>query len=232
MKLSKRLEGIGNYVEENSIVADIGSDHGYIPLYLIKNQIAKKVIAGDISKNSLEKAADKVKEEGLDDLIDIRLGDGLDIILPFEVDSVILAGMGGLLIRDILDKDREKTSSISHFILQPNIAAGELRRYLYENSFEILAEDLVKEDNKFYEIIHAKKGKGFVSKEIYYEIGERLIEDRHPLLREYIDFKIGLMEGILEEISGVDTEKTMARQKELNENIRDLREVLVEIEGN
>lgn len=232
MKLSKRLEGIGNYVEENSIVADIGSDHGYIPLYLIKNQIAKKVIAGDISKNSLEKAADKVKEEGLEDLIDIRLGDGLDIILPFEVDSVILAGMGGLLIRDILDKDREKTSSISHFILQPNIAAGELRRYLYENSFEILAEDLVKEDNKFYEIIHAKKGKGFVSKEIYYEIGERLIEDRHPLLREYIDFKIGLMEGILEEISGVDTEKTMARQKELNENIRDLREVLVEIEGN
>lgn len=232
MILSNRLEGIGSFVEENSIVADIGSDHGYIPIYLIKNKIAKKVIAGDISKNSLEKAVDNVKGEGLEASIDLRLGDGLDIILPFEVDTVILAGMGGLLIRDILDKDREKTSSISHFILQPNIAAEELRRYLYENNFAIIDEDLIKEDKKFYEIIYAKKGKDFVSKEIYYEIGERLIKDEHPLLREYIDFKITLMEGVLDEISGVETEKTRARQKELNERIRDLREVLVEIEGN
>ncbi len=92
--------------------------------------------------------------------IEIRLGgDGLEPIRPFEVDTVIIAGMGGLLIRDILDKDKTKRDSITYFILQPNIASRELREYLYENNFEIIDESLVKEDGKFYEIIYAKKRK-------------------------------------------------------------------------
>ncbi|WP_406242265.1 tRNA (adenine(22)-N(1))-methyltransferase [Tissierella carlieri] len=159
MKLSERLLTLANLVPKNSIVADIGTDHGYIPAYLIENKISKKVIGTDISKGSLDKIIEYVKELGFEDKIDSRLGDGLEVIKPYEVDTVIIAGMGGLLIRDILEKHKEISNSIIDFILQPMVAAKELRQYLIENNFEIIKEELVKEENKYYEIIHAKKVK-------------------------------------------------------------------------
>lgn len=231
MKLSNRLQKIADFVPKNTIVGDIGCDHGYIPIYLAKNNISKKVIASDISKNSLEKTIENVKINNLEKDIEIRLGDGLDIVLPFEIDTVIIAGMGGLLIKDILDKNKTKANTITHFILQPNIASKELREYLYENNFEIINEELAMEGDKFYEIIYAKKGKGFVTKDIYYEIGEKLIINENPLLKEFINYKINIVEGILIELKGVKTEKSIKRQEELNKNLMDLKEVLLEIES-
>jgi tRNA (adenine22-N1)-methyltransferase len=231
MNLSNRLEKIANFVPKNTIVADIGCDHGYIPIYLIKNNISKKIIAIDISENSIRKTIENVKINNLEKDIDIRVGDGLDKILSYEVDTVIIAGMGGLMIRDILDKDKKKTNSITNFILQANIASKELRKYLYENNFEIIDEGLVKEGDKFYEIIHARRGKDFVTKDIYYEIGEKLIINKNPLLKEYINYKIKVIGGILFELEGVKTEKAINRKKELNKNLMDLKEVLLEIEG-
>ena len=230
MKLSDRLQSIASFVPKNTIVGDIGTDHGYIPVYLIENKIAKKVIATDISKSSLDKIIEYAKLTGFEKNIDIRLGDGLEIIKPFEIDTVVIAGMGGLLIRDILDKDKEKRDSITHFILQPNIATNELRRYLYENNFEIIDEKLVKEDDKFYEIIHTKKGKAYVDKDIYYEIGERLILNQDPLLKEFIGNKIKIIEDILEKLEDKKTEKSQERYKELMEKATDLKEVLADIE--
>src|SRR5699024_2997163 len=132
MRLSNRLKTIGKLVPQNSIVADIGTDHGYIPAYLIKNKISKKVIGTDISKESLDKIIQYVKNLNYENYIDSRLGNGLEVIKPYEVDTVIIAGMGGVLISDILDKDKEVTDSISNFILQPMIGAEELRKYLIE----------------------------------------------------------------------------------------------------
>lgn len=232
MNLSNRLQKMADFVSENSIVGDIGCDHGYIPIYLIENNISKKVIAVDISENSLEKTIEFVKTNNYEKDIDIRLGDGLDKILPFEIDTVVIGGMGGLLIRDILDKDRKKTNTITHFILQPNIAVNELRKYLYENNFEIIDEALVKEENKFYEIIYAKKGKAYIEKEIYYEIGQKLIENQDSLLNEFIEFKIKIIKEILEELKNIETEKALNRKKELERELLQLKEVLKEIEGN
>lgn len=232
MKLSNRLQKMADFVPENSIVGDIGCDHGYIPIYLIENNISKKAIAIDISENSLEKTIEFVKTNNYEKDIDIRLGDGLDKILPFEIDTVVIGGMGGLLIRDILDKDRKKTNTITHFILQPNIAVNELRKYLYENNFEIIDEALVKEGNKFYEIIYAKKGKAYIEKEIYYEIGQKLIENQDPLLKEFIEFKIKIIKEILNELENVETEKTLNRKEELESELLQLKEVVKEVEGN
>ncbi|CCQ97364.1 conserved hypothetical protein [[Clostridium] ultunense Esp] len=231
MKLSSRLQAIADFVPRNTIVGDVGTDHGYIPVYLIEKGIAKKVIATDLSQSSLEKIKQFVEERKMENYIEIRLGDGLKVLKPFEIDTLVIAGMGGLLIRDILDKDREKRDSITNFILQPNIATKELRKYLYENNFEIIDEKLVKEDNKFYEIIYAKKGKSHVEDYIYYEIGEKLIVKDGLILKEFLEDKIKIIKKILQELEGKKTERSEVRRKELMEKIEELKVVLKKIEG-
>jgi len=231
MMLSDRLKTIADFVPLNSIVGDIGTDHGYLPVYLIEKGISKKVIASDISKNSLEKIIQLVKLKGLEDKIDIRLGDGLEVFKPFEVDTLVIAGMGGLLIRDILDENKKIADSIVNFILQPNMASKELREYLYENSFEIVDEKLVKEAGKFYEIIFAKRGKDYVEDDIYLEFGKRLFLNKDPLLKEYIQHKIAMVESIIGELIATDSQKSRERYFELKKKIRRYKEVLSRIES-
>lgn len=231
MKLSERLLAIANLVPKNSIVADIGTDHGYIPAYLIENKISKKVIGTDISKGSLDKIIEYVKELGSETKIDTRLGDGLDVIKPLEIDTLIISGMGGLLIRDILEKHKKTADTIIDFILQPMVASKELRQYLIENNFEIIKEELVKEDNKYYEIIHAKKGKSFLEKEIYYEISPILIKDKHPLLKEFLQDKLISAKKIVKELECINTDKSKERYMELNRIIKEYEEVFIEIES-
>lgn len=231
MKLSERLNAIVNLVPNNTIVADIGTDHGYIPVYLIENKISKKVIGTDISKGSLEKIIEFVKETGFQDKIDTRLGDGLQIIKPYEIDTVIIAGMGGLLIRDILENHKEVTNSIVNFILQPMVASKDLREYLVDNNYEIVKEDLVKEDKKYYEVIYARRGMSFVEKDIYYEISPLLIEEKHPLLREFVEDKISATQKIIKDLEGIDTERSKERYDELSKLIATYKEVLWQIES-
>ena len=232
MRLSDRLQAIADLIPKNTIVADIGTDHGYIPIYLIEKGISKRVIATDISGNSLNKIVESIEGTRYRRDIDARIGDGLEPIKPFEVDTVVIAGMGGLLIRDILDGDKYKRDSIVNFILQPNVAAKELRMYLYENNFRIVDEVLVKEDNRFYEVILAERGKAYVEGDIYYEVGERLLSNADPLLKEFIYNRIDIKEGILRKLERKETQRSIDRRRELIENIDELRMVLDEIEGN
>lgn len=231
MKLSKRLMTIADLVPKNSIVGDIGTDHGYIPAYLIQNNISKKVIGTDISKGSLDKMIGYVKRSGHEEKIESRLGYGLEVLKPYEVDTVIIAGMGGVLINEILDKDKNITNSITNFIFQPMLGVDKLRKYLMENNFEIIKEELVKEDNKYYEIILAKKGKGYIEKEIHYEIAKELIIERHPILKDFINNKIFLAERIIKDLEGKDSENVQERYNELSDKIKEYREVLLEIES-
>lgn len=232
MILSNRLQAIADFVPKNTIVGDIGTDHGYLPTYLIKNKISKKVIATDISKNSLEKIIEFAKIKNIEEHVDIRLGDGLEPIKSFEIDTVVIAGMGGLLIRDILDKNKRKTNSITNFVLQPNVATKELREYLYKNNFEIVDEKLVEEADKFYEIIYAKKGKSYIEDDVYYEIGENLILNKDPLLKRFIENKIKITKNILKELEGKDTKKSKDRYNELTKKVEELKVVLEKIESN
>lgn len=228
MNLSKRLQAIANLVPNNSIVADIGTDHGYIPKYLIDMNISKKVIATDISIKSLEKTIEYVRDFNYSRIVP-RVGNGLEVIKPFEVDTLIISGMGGLLIKEILDSRRDITSSINNLILQPNIASEELRQYLMDMNFKIIDEDLVKEDGKYYEIIFAKRGKDFIDKEYYFEIGKKLIEKKHPLLREYIEFKMKNMDKIIDSLADKTSEKASDRMEELEKHRKSYLEILEEL---
>ena len=231
MKLSNRLQAIANFIPKNSMVADIGTDHGYIPMYLIEKKISKQVIASDVSQGSLNKTISYIKDLKMEDKVIPRLGDGLEVIKPFEVDTVVIAGMGGLLIKEILDKDLNITNSITNFILQPMIASIELREYLINNNFKIIDEDLIKEDDKFYEVIFAKKGKDYIEKEINFEISKQILEKKHPLIKEFIDHKILMAKNILNNLESKTSEKSKSRYEELEKHILDYQEVLRRIEG-
>ena len=181
-------------------IADIGCDHGYVCIELIKNNKVKKAIASDISYPSLKKTIDFVKVNNIDDRIETRVGDGLDVLNKDEVDAVIVAGMGGVLISDILKKNynlkfKEKNPLL---ILQPVQQAKDLRYYLYENKFEIVDEDIVFDMGKYYNIIVAKKineiSNAYLtienSKDVYMKYDILNIIKKNILVREILEERI------------------------------------------
>ena len=198
--ISKRLQYIVDFVTCFETIADIGCDHGYVCIELIKNNKVKKAIASDISYPSLKKTIDFVKVNNIDDRIETRVGDGLDVLNKDEVDAVIVAGMGGVLISDILKKNynlkfKEKNPLL---ILQPVQQAKDLRYYLYENKFEIVDEDIVFDMGKYYNIIVAKKINEISNtyltiekcKDVYMEYGILNIIKKNILVREILEERI------------------------------------------
>ncbi|MBQ6530389.1 MAG: SAM-dependent methyltransferase [Clostridia bacterium] len=154
--ITPRLEMIIKHVRGKKI-ADIGTDHAYIPIYLIENSLAGYVIASDINKGPLLIAGDNIKNHNLTEKIETRLGGGLSVLKENEADTIIIAGMGGILISEIIDADIE-TAKKSNLILQPMNAQYELRKYLLSNGFKITNEDIAVEGFKVYNLIEAASG--------------------------------------------------------------------------
>lgn len=231
MILSDRLMKIAEFVQSDTRVLDIGTDHGYIPIYLLEENITDKVIASDISKESLKKTIELVKTKGLQNNIESRLGDGLEVVKIGEVQGVIMAGMGGILIQNILEKNPEISNSVDYFIFQPMIASKELRKYLIKNNFTIVDEEIAQEADKFYEIMLVQRGKEDLKEEIYYEISHKLIKKKHPLLILFIENKIKITNSIIENLKDKTSLKSRARYDELNKLVNDYREVLRKIEA-
>lgn len=147
--ISKRLNKISSHIKGKRM-ADIGTDHGLVPIFLIENKIVDYAIAADISKPSLQKAIDLAKEKNIE--LDARLGNGLEVLNPEDgIETVVIAGMGGVLIGEILSAS--EISKNVRLILQPMQGARELRKYLFENGYEIIDEDVVFEDDRYFEII-------------------------------------------------------------------------------
>ena len=224
MKLTDRLLKIASLVTEGKRVADIGTDHGYIPVYLLNQGKVPYAILADVNKGPLENARGEVRYNKLLDKVDLRLGSGIEVLEKGEVDEVIIAGMGGILISELLEAKLEVAHSVDKLILQPMQAQNELRKYLLNNGFEILDEVLVKEDFRIYEIIITKySGKNTeVNDEIYYEVGTKLIENKDPLLNEFIDKKIYMYNSIIKKIEGKSSEGIEKKIKESKDSIEKL----------
>ena len=154
--ITPRLEAIIKHVSGKKI-ADIGTDHAYIPIYLTENNLADFVIASDINKGPLLIAEDNIKNHGLMKKTETRLGGGLSVLKEGEADTIIIAGMGGILISEILDADINVAKK-SKLILQPMNAQYELRKYLLSHGFKITNEDIAVEGFKVYNIIEAESG--------------------------------------------------------------------------
>lgn len=204
MKLTDRLLKIASLVTKGKKVADIGTDHGYIPVYLLNKGHIDFAILADVNKGPLENARSEVRHNNLDDKVDLRLGSGIEVLNENEVDEVIIAGMGGILISELLEAKKNVAHSLDKLILQPMQAQDELRKYLLNNGYEILDEVLVKEDFRIYEIIVAKytEVNTVVEDDIYYEVGKKLIENKDLLVNELIDKKIFMYNSILKKLEG------------------------------
>lgn len=223
--MTPRLLAIADSVPFGAILADVGTDHGYIPIYLHKEHKIERALAMDLRQGPLSRAEENIERFGLNDYIKTRLSDGLCALSDGEVDTAVIAGMGGLLIAEILEKSPVK---LDCYILQPMTATAELREYLANNGYMITDERLAKEDNKIYTIMTVKHGEMKVENPVYYQVGEKLLEHRDPLLPEFLD---GLIHKYSQALSGllraerVDTKTKIEEYKTILETINALKEV-------
>ncbi|MBM7620290.1 tRNA (adenine22-N1)-methyltransferase [Bacillus tianshenii] len=161
LKLSKRLEAVTSFIPKNSVLADIGSDHAYLPCYAYLQGMIERAIAGEVVEGPYQSALDQVRRTDLSHVIDVRKGDGLEVISPNEVTCITIAGMGGTLIQTILEKGKDKLAGVQRLILQPNIGAKKVREWLLSNGWELTAEQILDDEGRIYEILVADRGDSF-----------------------------------------------------------------------
>lgn len=187
MRLSARLKMIADQIPRCKTVADIGTDHAYIPIYAVKNKLCERALASDLKKGPLDAAEKNIRKFELENSIEIRLGYGLTPIGADECDVVVISGMGGTLISSILSASYEKAKGAGLLLLQPNSAADILRKWLYEEGFEILSERLVQDAKKIYCIIGAKwSGRSANKDEFDWFVGEKVFVGNETLLCDYL----------------------------------------------
>ncbi len=231
MKLSDRLQAVASFVTHGLRVADIGTDHGYIPIYLTEQGIVPYAIAMDINKGPILRAQENIKENGLEKLIETRLSNGFDKLEPGEADCAVIAGMGGELITKILDNGRNVTDELKELVLSPHSEVWLVRKYLHNNDFKIIDEKMIIDEDKFYTIMKVVKGIDDIYSEEDYMYGKILIEKKDEVLMKYIYKEYNKVEKIFENISKNGTDNAKSRIAELEKEKKMLTNVMNKLEN-
>ncbi len=225
VKISNRLMTAAALVTQGYTLADVGTDHGYIPIYLLQQKKIPAAIAMDINEGPLERAKEHIALYGLQAYIQTRLSDGVAALKPGEVEAVLIAGMGGGLVMHIL-KDGEKVcQSAKELILQPQSEIEHVREFLREKGYTILAEDMVYEDGKFYPMMkvqyqgeneNAQKASEVLKLSDLY--GGLLLQNRHPVLKTFLEKEKLIYTGIKENLEKQpESEKIRTRLAEVED---------------
>lgn len=211
-RLMPRLQKIYDIAIPCETVADIGTDHAYIPLCLYLNGKCKRAIASDVGKGPLERAKSTLNEYGADNIF-LRLGSGLSTLSPKEAEVIIIAGMGGILIGEILNASENIAKTAKQLVLQPMTAVPELREYLINHGYKIEKEYLVREDEKIYTIISVSVGddKPYTKAELY--MGKQL--DRNNLYLVYRAERLKKLDRRINGLAQSRKEENQALLKEL-----------------
>lgn len=191
VKLSKRMESVVGLLSVAGTVADIGCDHAHVSIYLIENKIADHVIAMDVGKGPLMRAKENIAACGLSEVIETRLSDGGEKLILGEADSAIIAGMGGMLMLKILKASEDKFQHMNELVLQPQSDLPYFRRTLDERGYEIIKEDMVYEDDKFYPMMKVKYTghTECLLTEVECTYGPKLLREKHSVLKEYLKYE-------------------------------------------
>lgn len=237
IKLSDRLELIANLIDKGETMADVGTDHGFLPMALWERGICEKIILTDVNEGPLEKATENIGKEASSIPLDLRLGNGLNPIQPGEVTTVVLAGMGGELMKDILSEDLEKTKSFQKIILQPRNGQAKLRFWLLQQGFQLVREELIPEGRQICEILQVlPPGENTLVRaellqlpEIYFELPDAKLVEKNPLIKDLVRKKIRIEEKIIEKITASTLSDAVTREillKKAKERIIYLEEYL------
>lgn len=168
-------------------MADVGTDHGHLPIYLVNSHKVERAIAMDVRPGPLSRAEQAIRICGLQEQICVRLADGLAALEPNEAETVVIAGMGGALIQKILGEGKHMWDSVGHWILSPQSEIGETRHWLEEHGFSIQKEDMVLDGGKYYVIMDVIRGLMRYHEEYEYTYGEWLIRTGNPVLEKYLE---------------------------------------------
>ena len=229
MRLSDRLESIIDMVPRGEICADIGCDHGFTSIELVRRGISPSVVASDLREGPLASARENIKNAGLEEKIKLMISDGFDAYTPGEVNTAVIAGMGGVLIRDMLIKGKECVCKMGAFVVQPQSNIPDFRNYLRLNGYEIERNAVVLDAGKYYFPMRIR----FTGRDASGEDESITPEDRYGAdlirenrgLSEYLDFQMESYEKIYEKLSledGMHDDRTIELKSlmELNRSIR------------
>ena len=230
-KLSKRLERVSTYIPSGAILADIGSDHAYLPCYAIKEGIASQAIAGEVVEGPFRSAVAQVKESGLEEQIAVRKGNGLEVLAAGEASAITICGMGGSLITRILDEGKEKLSGQERLILQPNIGSQFIRKWLMDKDWQLIAEEILEEDGKIYEILVAEKGEpnkpyDGQNAEAAILMGPYLLKGQNEVFKKKWNQELTHWRRIIRQVEESGNERSMEKKEELARLIEIVEEAL------
>ncbi|MGT2910702.1 tRNA (adenine(22)-N(1))-methyltransferase [Streptococcus cameli] len=215
-KISRRLETVADFVPKGARLADIGSDHAYLPLFLLKKNQIDFAVAGEVVDGPYQSALRNVAQEGFSDQVAVRLASGLAAIQKEDqIDTITICGMGGRLIATILATDVENRVGVQRLILQPNNREDELRVWLQENGFAIVHEAILTENQKNYEILVVEPGEMFLS-EKEKRFGPFLIKEQSPVFVAKWQKELFKLEVALKSIPTSHADDRAALQEKIN----------------
>ncbi|QKG84924.1 SAM-dependent methyltransferase [Kroppenstedtia pulmonis] len=231
--LSKRLRAVAEQVPTGSCVADIGADHALLLIYLAQRKQLKRGIAGEVNLGPYENAQGRIQEAQLEQKIDVRRGDGLEVLYPKEVDTVVLSGMGGALMTSILDRGKSKLQGVNRLILQPNNGTYRLRAWLLEMGWRMEREELIRDGSILYELLVASPGMPDPSyeelpfdREIALRVGPLLWRHQHPLLKEKLTEELEGKEDILTSLQSGGSPRSYQRRLQIEREICEWRRMI------
>ena len=236
IRLSKRMEALACMVSQGNILCDVGCDHGYLPIYLVQKKVVPRAFAMDVAEGPLLAAKTHISQHGLDGLIETRQSDGLEKLVPGEADTILIAGMGGGLVMHILSANPKVANAVKELILQPQSELYEVRTFLWENGYQLLQEDMVKEDGKYYPMMKVKPtgkhpaGQKPSEAELYF--GKMLLERKHPVLGEYLLREENTQRQVLEQLTAAQpTEAIHERIKQVKAYLQIIEDCRYETKG-
>ena len=207
IRLSKRLTALAGLITPGHHLADIGTDHGYIPIYLCQKNVIPSAIAMDIGKGPLQQATAHIGQQGLSDRIETRLSDGLAALQPGEADTILIAGMGGGLVMKILSEGAHALTGEEELILQPQSEIAQVRQYLRAHGMQIVEEEMILEDGKYYPMMKVMQGKtpetteDSVTEQVEDAFGPVLLQKKHPVLREWLERELRVVNTVCDQLS-------------------------------
>ena len=219
IKLDDRLKIAAEYVRHGSIAADIGTDHAYLPVYLVQNGICEQALACDVNKLPLESAKKTIELYELSDKIEVRLSNGLCEINSNECDDVVICGMGGELIANILENCNWIKSDKYNLILNPMTKADKLREYLAKNGFKIKSETAAESHQKHYTIMNVAYNGEITVPDLKYTYFGKLLDDKSNVCKQLIKMTVNQLR---KKARGMDEKSALSIEKLIFEILEEI----------